>query len=55
MPEVMADLRLTSTGMWDDSVCAWEGGKPAGPGDAVKVAVQLRRALRVKQEESSPC
>lgn len=43
MPEVTACLRLASAAVWDESVCAWEGAKAAGRGDAVKAAVQLQR------------
>lgn len=45
MPEVTARLRLVSAGGWDASVCAWEGAKHTGRGDAVKVAVGLQRVL----------
>lgn len=40
-----ARLRLASAGGWDASICAWEGAKHTGQGDAVKVAVQLQKVL----------
>ena len=55
MPEVTARLRLTSAGVWDESICAWEDVKPTGRGDAVEVAVRLQRVLGAKREESSSC
>lgn len=36
LPEVMAHLPVMSAGGWDESICAQEGVKPTGRGDAVR-------------------